>query len=258
MVHLGLVGCGCVAKSICVYLNSIEVDYDLVVFDRHPEKMEEICSISNKEIKSVYSVEDMMKEPLDFLIEAASRNFAREYGAEFLKNGTNLITLSNGFLVDDNIRNYFIQCAEIGNSKIYLPGGPPGTDAASLLQIYGIKNAKYTSLRNSKHPFAKKVGAGKYFTGSVREAMTVFDKTLNTSAVLAEATLGYNGTQAEVGFYDEIDGYELKIDVNSDIAQLNVSLKGKLDGVSGKYVAFAALSVVNLIKKLHSRIVVGM
>lgn len=256
MIRLGLAGCGEVGRYICQNLDQIGVEYELLAYDRNPEKVDRACGISDK-IRPCHHMSELLNEPLDFFIEAASREFAKEHGAAFLENGVNLITVSNGFLAIDHIREHFLQCAEKGNAKIYIPSGPPGMDAALGLQIYGIKNAKYTSLRNSKHPIAAEVGIGNYFSGTVREAMVFFNKTLNTSAVLAEATIGYDASLAEVGFYDEVEGYELRLNVDTDIAQLDVCLKGKLHSETRKFHYFAALSVVALLKKLHSRLVIG-
>jgi len=256
MIKIGLVGCGNVGKYICENIDNIGVDYRLFIYDRNSYKIDKICKVSDK-IFPCYKIETLLNESLDFLIEAASREFAKKYGPIFLKKGISLITLSNGFLVSDEIRNMFIQCAEKGNSKIYLPGAPPGIDAALVMQVHGIKSSKYISLRNSKHPIAQKMGKGTYFSGTTREAMNVFEKTLNTASVLAEATIGYDDSLAEVGFYDEIEGYELKLNIETDIAQIDVCLHGKLDEESGKFSKYAALSVIALLKKKYSKIVIG-
>jgi len=256
MIRLGLVGCGNVGGIICENIDKISGDCVMYVYDRNPEKRNRMSQISNK-IKVCDCVEEMLTLGIDFLIESASRDFVKNTVANFLKNGISIISLSNGILVEEDIRRSLIKSAEEGNSKIYLPGTPPGIDAVLAMKVWGLKSAKYKSLRNLKHPLAQKFGEGEYFKGNVKQAMEVFKTSLNTSASLAEASLGYNETEVEVGFHSYVEGYNLETSVNSEFGKLTVTLEGKLDESSGKFSSLAAVSVIALINKLNSRIVIG-
>ncbi len=256
MIKLGLVGCGSVGKNICENMNKLLDDYVLYVYDRHLKKRNRMGEISNR-IKVCDSIDEILNSDIDFLIESASRSFLKETGASFLKKGISIISLSNGVLVEEDVKRFLIEAAREGNSKIYLPGTPPGIDTVLAMQVCGVTSAKYKSLRSLKHPLAQKFGEGDYFEGNVRQAMQVFKTSLNTSASLAEASLGYNKTEVEVSFHSYVEGYKLQTIVSSEIGDLTVTLEGSLDESSGKFTILAAVSVIALLNKLNSRIVIG-
>ena len=45
MIRLGLVGCGKVGSAIATRLGILEEDYELFVYDRHPDRVDKLCKM---------------------------------------------------------------------------------------------------------------------------------------------------------------------------------------------------------------------
>lgn len=256
MLRIGLVGCGTVGRIIARNLGLISHQHTLWVHDRHRDRMESICS-EHSSYMPAPSLDDLQTADLDFLLESASRDFVRTQLATFLGRGVNVIVLSNGALVDDTLRRDLVAAADKGDSRIYLPGVPPGAGTVLALQLAGIRSVKYASRRNLDHSLARKAGSGVYFSGPVRQAMTVFPTSLNSSAALAEAGVGYDLTEVEVAFDPQLEGYSLELNVHSTLGTLQVGLSGPFVDGNPAFSELAAFSVIALLKKLTSRVVVG-
>lgn len=256
MIRLGLAGCGKLGTQITNDLKLLNGCYSMAVFDRHVEKIENIC-LQSPQYSPCNRTDDLLAYTPHFLIEAASRDFVTEEIARFLVGGVSVLCLSSGALADSHVRQALANAAEAGGSKLYIPVAPPGTDAVAVLRLAGLQYAKYRSGRGTGHPLAKRGEEGVYFSGSVAQAMSEFPKSLNPAAALAEVGIGYESTITEIVFEHQIGGYEFTLEAKSLIGNLYARMTGPV-GDDWTYGRWASLSTVALLNKLTSKIVVGL
>jgi aspartate dehydrogenase len=256
-IDLALIGCGETGVAIAHLLSQSGLDYTLRVYDRHLSKIKTVCNLSDRHM-ACGSVSEVVSFAPGFLIEAASRDFIKQEGLTILERGINLVCLSSGVFSDGEFRTRIMSVARKSRAKVYLPAGPPGTDAVMVLNEYQVIGARYLSSRGMSHPTARKVGSGRYFAGSARQAIGAFSKGLNPGGVLAEAAIGYDKTLVFVDFDEQIEGYRMEVDVASNVGCLKVQLTGTLDTPSGRAPFWAAGSAVALIRKLHNPFVCGL
>ena len=86
------------------------------------------------------------KKP-DVVVEAASHDAVREYGAPLLGKGISLIVLSGGALCDDALREKLERAAARSGALLSVPsGGIGGLDALKAMKDHILASARLTGL----------------------------------------------------------------------------------------------------------------
>src|SRR5690606_37631703 len=81
----------------------------------------------------------MLAKKPEVVIEAASHDAVREYGAPLLKKGVALIVLSGGALCDDELRGQLERAAAKSGALLSVPsGGIGGLDALKAACVAGV------------------------------------------------------------------------------------------------------------------------
>ncbi len=147
----------------------------------------------------------------DVVVEAASHEAVREYGATLLEQGIAFIVLSCGAMGDDALRASLEAAAQRSGALLYVPsGGIGGLDALKAACIAGVDEV---SIAITKPPAAWKGiayveqrgialselrEACVLFEGSAREGVPHFPANVNIAAVLAMAGIGFDRTRLKV------------------------------------------------------------
>lgn len=158
---------------------------------------------------SVATLDDLV-ERCDVVVEAAGQAAVAELGPAVLASGTDLLVVSVGALVDDQLRSRLTDGQGCG--RLLLSAGAIGglglLRAASLLGAITSVHLTTTKspdvllapwmtpslvaeLRHGTHPVA-------VFEGSARDAVQRFPASVNVAATLALATLGFDRTRVTI------------------------------------------------------------
>jgi aspartate dehydrogenase len=145
----------------------------------------------------------------DIVVEAASQAAVVEYGPSVKRAGIDLVVVSVGALVDDELRCTL--SAASGGRLLLSTGACGGIDllrAAQLLQPLDEVRLQTTKpsaalIRDWMEPEVRqKLIQGeeelRVFVGSAREAVQRFPETANIAALLALATIGFDSVEVEV------------------------------------------------------------
>lgn len=92
-LRVGIIGCGAIGNYIAKAVDRGVVDVDLViVFDIDISKAEELVKNLNKVRPRVAkSIEEVLSEKLDIVVEAASQDFVKRYAVDILRSSKNLV-----------------------------------------------------------------------------------------------------------------------------------------------------------------------
>jgi aspartate dehydrogenase len=147
----------------------------------------------------------------DVVVEAASHEAVREYGAPLLSRGIAFIVLSGGALCDDALRESLESAARAHAGLLYVPsGGIGGLDALKAAAIAGVESV---TIAVTKPPAAWKGIAyveglkvdldalrepRVLFDGPAREGVPHFPANVNIAAVLSLAGIGFDRTRLKV------------------------------------------------------------
>ena len=76
--------------------------------------------------KAYKTLDDIIDDKPDYVIEAASPGVFKEIGVKVLANGINLVPLSVGALSDKSFYSQIKKCAQENNSRVFVPSGAVG------------------------------------------------------------------------------------------------------------------------------------
>lgn len=211
-MRIGIIGGGVIARLILEHLARGELgDF-------------QVCAIVGRSLASrgkplaeafglpfVSSLDALVAQRPDAVVEAASHDAVREYAAPLLERGIAVIVLSGGALCDDALRASLERLAAEKRAMLYVPsGGIGGLDALKAVCAAG---ADEVEIAVTKPPAAWKdipyverlgldldrlAGATTLFEGSAREGVPHFPANVNIAAVLSMAGVGFDRTRLKV------------------------------------------------------------
>ena len=250
--RIGLIGCGAIASEIVEAIRSGIVDADLVVMmDIYPEKCERLKERLGKEVPVTTSLKEFLEHSMDYAVEAASQEAVRQYGEEILSRGINLVVLSVGALLDDELRERLIATARKTGAKVYAPTGAiAGLDAVRALRTVGIDRVV---LRTIKPPRSLGIEAKErkvLYHGPAREAVKRFPFNVNVAAALSLAA----GKEAEVEVIVDpsVERNTHVILVESKASRIEIRVENVPSKTNPRTSWLAALSVIELLRRITS------
>jgi aspartate dehydrogenase len=159
----------------------------------------------------VTSLDALMAEDPQVVIEAASHDAVREFARPLLKRGIPVIILSAGALCDDELRARLEATAAKYRTLLYVPsGGIGGLDALKAACVAGADSVEIAVTKPPAAwkgiPFVEKMnidldhltGPVTLFEGSARAGVPHFPANVNIAAALALAGIGFDRTRLKV------------------------------------------------------------
>ncbi|MDD3493500.1 MAG: aspartate dehydrogenase [Candidatus Thermoplasmatota archaeon] len=193
---LGVIGCGAIGSDVARAADAMEDISTIYLYDIKPEKAEEL---SRHLTKSKVADFDTWLPHVDIVFEAASHEAVKQYAEKVIRAGKDLIIMSIGGLLDEELRQRLEDRARETRSKIYLPSG-------AVCGIDGLKAARTAevdevTLVTTKSPASLDKNLDRrtiIFEGSAGEAVKALPKNVNVAACLALAGIGFERTRVKV------------------------------------------------------------
>lgn len=258
MLRVGLIGCGAIglyiAKAIDEGLDGIEL---LVVFDRDIDKAVALVNKLRKvKPKIARSVKEVLSEPLDLVIEAASPEAVKSYAVDIVSTGKSIVVLSSGALLDEDLRRRLLEVSRISGAKIYVPSGAVGgLDALKAASLIGIDELVLTT---RKHPKALGLSgidrATIIFDGDVEEAVKRFPLNINVAATLMLAT--NRRLRVRIVADPNMNENVHEVIARGSFGEIKVEMCNKRMEENPRTSMIAALSVLQLLKQLSGEVMV--
>ncbi|WP_413698829.1 aspartate dehydrogenase domain-containing protein [Psychromonas sp. KJ10-10] len=201
-------------------------------------------------------------------MKVAGQEILKLYGAQVLTRGIDLLVSSIGLFTDDDILSQFIEITEKTGAKMSLSAGAlPGIDwmsATSFSKVNDISIIQTKPVESWKNTPAETfidLNAIKtptcFFEGSAREAMNIFTKSSNITAMLALATIGLDHIKVKL-VADPINSImNTAIHFDSEVGELEINLKGVPSFENPSTSAEVPLSIIKTIRNISSTISYG-
>jgi aspartate dehydrogenase len=266
----GLIGCGNMGGYTARAFDSGLIDGELVaVYDIIQEKAVELSAGLKCRPRVAKSFDELL-EGSDFIVEAASQQAVREYTVKALENGKDVLIMSSGALLDEEFYEKIIKTAGENNRRVYVPSGAlGGLDAVKAASIAGIKEAvlKTTkppkSLRNVKYledmgiDVDKLAAATVLYEGPALEAVKLFPKNVNVSAILSLAGIGPEKTRVVIVCDPdaETNTHEVVVKGASGVFESRASNVPSPENPGTSYLA--CLSIVQALKQITENLKKG-
>ncbi|MDZ4171604.1 MAG: aspartate dehydrogenase, partial [Methanobacteriaceae archaeon] len=219
---VGIVGCGAIANIITNYALEGKLGVDLKYFyDRDVERAENLAS--QLEGTAVLKIEDML-EHVDMVIEAAAPMAVAEVVPKIIKKGKNVIIMSIGALMDEDVKKNLENLATENNVKIYAPSGAiVGLDGIKAASIGTIRKATLTTRKPPKSLGIEISEKKTLYKGRASEAVKKFPVNINVAAALSIAC--EMDVEVEIIADPEVDRNVHEVLVEGDFGEFRTTTK---------------------------------
>ena len=245
---------------------ALEMIYDIV--RKHAERL---ASTLSRRPKIAEDADELLEdEKIQLVIEAASQDAVRQYAVKALSKGKDLMVMSTGALIDDELFREISRIAKEQGRKVYVPSGA----------IVGLDNIKAAAVRPieevtliTRKPPRSFEGAPLItkqridlstldkplvlFEGPAREAVKLFPKNVNVSASLSLAGIGPDRTKVKIIADPQAKNISHEIHVKGEFGEIITRTLNKPFPENPKTSYIAALSAIATLRKICGSIIIG-
>ncbi len=261
--NIGLIGCGSLGKLVAGKISDGTVGGYIVaaLFDPLcPEKASGLADESGG--RPCRGLEDMFREGLDYVVEAATADAVRQTIFPCLEKGIDYIALSAGAFSDDEFRREVIARAEGCGRTVYLPSGAMG--GFDLIQAAGLAGALKVSLTTEKPPRALRGAPGlmgaelsetvgrEVFSGTAGEAIAGFPKNANIAVALGLASCGLANVDVRIWSDPQSAGNRHTVTLEGEFGRASLKIEARPSPENPRSSSLAGYSVLSLLRKLDS------
>lgn len=265
MLKVGIIGFGTLGKSITEFIQQIE-DIDLkTILVRNKCKATEA---SHPNFSITTEEEHFFNQDLDVVIEAAGHHALQLYGEKSLASGSNLMILSVGALADNDFYENLQKAAKKNNKQIFIPSAAiAGLDRVAAGVLGEIEEVTLITRKPTKSWFGtiaeEQVNLDTIsvpyciFDGNARNASKLFPESVNVSATLSLAGIGFEKTKVKVYVDPTIHHNTHTIKAKGFFGEVELSVQNIPFTQNPKSSPIVAMSVAKVLKNLTSPIVIG-
>lgn len=267
-MRIGILGCGFIGSTIAAAADHIDEVCEIYLYDRSLDATRELKSRLTKS-RVVESVEKLI-EKADLVVEAASQNAVHEYALQILEGGKDIVILSVGALVDEELWSGLKKKAREKGAQIFIPSGAiaglDGVNAAATSSISSVEirtTKPVEGLRGVKYLDEKGIDMNEIdnptvvFQGTAQEAVRLFPKNINVSATLSLAALGFEETKVTITADPSTTRNTHEITVSGRFGKLTCSVENVPSMTNPKTSYLASLAGISLIKKIATGVWIG-
>ncbi|MFH1835041.1 MAG: aspartate dehydrogenase [Methanobacteriota archaeon] len=267
-MRVGLIGCGSIGSYVAKKIDSGEVpNTELIcIYDKNTSLVVKL----NEELKNKPLISKSMKQlldnNLDLVVEAASQRAVTENLNTILSSGLDVLIMSVGALLDEQLLNNALRICSEKNTRIYVPSGAiVGLDGLKSAMSAKIFEVEITSIKpkeafvnnrflNEKGVDISKISAKTVvFDGFAREAVKHFPKSVNVCATLSLAGIGAEKTKVKVVVDPNAKIIIHKIRVKGDFGEFFTEVRNVQSPQNPRTSYMACLSALNTLKKLSDK-----
>ncbi|MDH6304744.1 aspartate dehydrogenase [Parabacteroides sp. PF5-5] len=258
MKKLVIAGCGRLAEIVAnAVLNDLLPEYNLVgVYSRTVSKADNLASRMQQHGKpctSCATLEDLLALKPDYLVEAASPAAMKELALPTLKNGTSIITLSIGAFADTAFYNEVKEMAKAHATRIYIASGATGgfdvlrtaalmgNASASFFNEKGVNALRRSAVYDPALETEKRV----VFSGTAREAISVFPTGLNVSVAASLASVGPEAMHVTMQSTPGFIGDTQRVEIKNDQVRAVVDVYSTTPEIAGWSVVSTLINIVS-------------
>lgn len=268
-MKVGLIGCGAIGNVIAKAIDDGEEEL-VAVYDLEESRCVQLADRLRKKPEITKSFDEFISKDMDVVIEAASQQAVKEYAEKVLEAGKDLMVMSVGAFVDDELFERLKEVAKKNEKRIYIPSGAVvGIDALKAVSGIGVEEVVLTTRKHPESlrgaPFFEKSGISieeitkptLLFEGSAREAVKLFPQNVNVAAVISIAGIGFDRTKVRIIADPTIDRNIHEIKMKGEFGEIVTLAKNVKCPENPKTSYLAALSAVRTLRNLSESIIVG-
>jgi aspartate dehydrogenase len=260
-VKLALIGGGNIGKFLLQSINieGLLPDSKIVgIFTRNQQSAAELAAEFDTECFP--TIHSLIQSDVDLVIEAATVQVVKDYAAEILESGKDLVLSSVGALADQAFYHRIKGVCIVNGTKVHLPSGAIGgldvlKAAQSIGELYSV--SIITRKPPEALPGAPMDNEFVLFDGSASEAIELFPKNINVSIILSLAGLGPKNTWVKIISDPAVKKNSHSIEAKGSFGKLSLKVENDPMPNNPKTSYLAALSVLAALKNRDAIFQVG-
>lgn len=201
LMRVGFLGYGTIARRVQALISERAADQMRIVAALVKDASKERPAGSPT---IVSSLEALLAERPEVVVEAGGHDALRAYGAGVLRAGVDLIMVSVGAFATPGLEEEIAGAARLGGARARVPSGAIGAlDAISSGAIGGLTRVTHTTRKPPRtllpaEEAARLTEATEIFSGTAREGALKFPENINVAAAVSLAGLGLDRTEVRV------------------------------------------------------------
>ncbi|MBN1540218.1 MAG: aspartate dehydrogenase [Candidatus Thermoplasmatota archaeon] len=269
-MRIGIVGCGFIGTTIGGALEQMEEIEVINLFDLDFEATVGLSSRLSKSVVFRSTELELLIDASDLVIEAASHTAVIDIVPKVVERGKDVMILSVGALVDDDLWNRIRDLARENCSRVYIPSGAvsgiDGIISASMADVDCVtltvrKPPKGLSLPPELHHLSEDLRDPKepivLFEGNARDAVRLFPKNVNVAATVSLAGIGFDRTKVKIIADPNVQRNVQRIDMRGRFGEMQVQMENHPSTSNPRTSYMAPLSAISVIRKIVSGISIG-
>jgi len=262
---IGLLGCGAIGTQIALAIDSGKIPASLThVYDESKDAAESLVSKLNNKPEIVANHHLLSSHSVDIVVEAASQEAVKDAALSVLQNRRDLLVMSVGAFLDESIFDVLSDACKEFKKTIYLPSGAIG----GLDAIKSVRDElESIAITTTKHPRSLK-GAEFFensnvdldslkkstviFEGTAKQAVNLFPKNINVSALLPLSGIGSENTKVRIVVDPDTDKNTHQIQAKGKFGEMKFTISNYPDPNNPKTSRLAILSAIETLRKYCS------
>jgi len=263
--RIGLLGCGAIGTQIAIAIDTGIIPAQLThIFDSDKKNAESLLTKLKQKPTIVENAHLLSSNHVDLVVEAASQQAVSDNALSILQNRRDLMIMSAGALLDESVFEIISNACSEFKKTVYLPSG-------AISGIDAIKSARNelesVTITTIKHPRSLK-GAKFFetsefdldnisdettiFEGTASEAVRLFPKNVNVSALLSLAGMGSHETMVKVVVNPTTNKNIHKIEAEGKFGKITTIVENTPDITNPKTSRLAILSAIETLRSICS------
>jgi aspartate dehydrogenase len=248
--RVGLIGFGAIGQPV------------VRMAARYPDEIDIIAActrtgvprVDGTTIPVVGALDDLLRLRPDVIVEIAGHDALREHGPQVLTAGIDLIAVSVGVLAVPEVEQDLLAAAREGGSQLRVASGAIGAlDALASAAIGGIERVTHTT-RKPPRTLLGDEGAGladerEVFHGPAREAALRFPESVNVTAAVSLAGIGFDRTLVRVIADPAVDRNTHQVEAEGDFGYLRFEIRNVPSDDNPKTGRIVAMSIISTLRQ---------
>jgi len=264
--RIGLLGCGAIGTQIALAIDSGKIPATLThVYDIEQSHAENLVSKLKQKPEVVTNSHLLSSNSVELVVEAASQDAVRNDAVSILQNKKDMMIMSTGALLDESVFEVISDACRDFGKTVYLPSGAiAGLDALKAVRdelesVVLVTTKNPNSLKGAPFFDSYDIDPEKIseptilFDGTAKEAVSLFPKNVNVSALLSLVGLGGDNTSVRVVADPNTDKNTHEINASGKFGNIKITVENVPDSMNPKTSRLATLSAVELLRQICTK-----
>ncbi len=256
--RVGLIGFGAIGQPVVELAERYQDEIDIVAACTRTGGQRN----GNPSLPIVSSIEELLGYQPDVVVEIAGHDALREHGPQVLASGIDLVVVSVGILAVPEVERDLIAAAQEGGSQIRVASGAIGAlDALAAASIGGIDRVTHTTRKPARTLIGDEANgmttAKDVFNGPAREAALRFPESVNVTAAVSLAGIGFDRTMVLVIADPAVDRNVHQVEAEGDFGLLRFEIRNVPSESNPKTGRIVAMSIISTLRQATIPLSIG-